>query len=1159
MGNNDGERFSAVGTSRRLSADIAPTLADKYQKTSAIRTNNAGSIVNITLAYKIDREKERNNHRATKERREMEVRALPEGMKPSDYVPDAMKQAIRNQLDKAESPTDLIRTYRHNFAEMMYRGLGQTDTAEADIIRRLIFTKGMEEYAEEINRAAAADGRNDDGNDNQALRGMGAEQAGADAQGEREQDGGEVDGDTDYSISEVKEAKKDSDNILSRAMKSLKEKMSKDKNPEIQILAKQIDPNHIGLTDEWLTSPSRIAEKFTAFRQFFIFADKAMRKLQELRGLWNRRLDVALGYSKNKLSNEERSDLFKLLFMGDAEGKEYTAKEISMLGYGDNVAKAYKRVRILMDTIYKALNDARTRVQTKTKTMTSDSLSDLLNTEVSKKMLAEDDAVSKLNNNKQNNFVEILRITKNDDGKFTVSYKEKPNWNHKYEAITETALNKMAKDPAINTGVAKEVGIDPDTGERLYDVEVWETIPDIRKLSGYIPHFFHEYMIRYKNIDKNGKEFYEVIGSGSTLKDAKKAADKWLEENPDAKASNVVIAPKSFDFIGQLGMNMANGVVIGDKDYFKMMQKIANQNDMTLAEAKDVLSGAVKQKNRHRFLGNFLHRKGAKGYDDNMEWVLRHYVNTSARYIALETEFKPQAISLYERVFGAFDNARNHTGLGGYAYDYINDVNGNPSEFEKKLNNILNGDGWVGKIWQSAIKGLNWMGGDWGDRAALELSNKVTGLVAIAKLGFFNISSAFINFTQLANSAAYIGDVSALMKAMAKGARRKYSVRDMRILVDSGVLFDIGLESASGYNNTTVSGKVGRALSKSMIFFQTSEGIVRRGTILAAYDKGREKGMTHDEAIAYAQEINRKANFEYGVHDAPNMFRRMGALGQFLFQFKKYPIKEWEVMNDMMFLFSNKTSLKQKSIFWGYYFLLSGLFQIPFFDAFDDLFFGGKLKRNAKKCIMEVTAGNKALEPLAKVAMYGIGAVANADISRRVGQGDILPTSASDLLGPTGSTIAQMWKYGSSNPIASLRAFSPGLANIVQAGMGYSVGKRGRKLQEYNSYYDKALKAIGIRSVDESIASDTEDIVKAERREKRDKDSALIDDYIKAREENDSKKMGEYAREMKARGITKKRVLNEIENKKLDKKSRTRKGLNKKEQREYRNLFKFGQ
>lgn len=718
----------------------------------------------------------------------------------------------------------------------------------------------------------------------------------------------------------------------------------------------------------------------------------------------------------------------------------------------------------------------------------------------------------------------------------------------------------MAKDPAINTGVAKEVGIDPDTGERLYDVEVWETIPDIRKLSGYIPHYFHEYMIRYKNIDKNGKEFYEVIGSGDTLKDAKKAADKWLEENPDAEASNVVIAPKSYDFIGQLGMNMANGVVVGDKDYFKMMQKVANQNDMTLAEAKDVLSGAVKQKNRHRFLGNFLHRKGAKGYDDNMEWVLRHYVNTSARYIALETEFKPQAISLFERVFGSFDDATKLRGLRKYARDYINDVNGNPSEWEQALNNCLNGDGWIGKTWRSSINILNRFGGNWGDRAALQFANKITGLVAIAKLGCFNISSALINFTQLANSAAYIGDVSAFMKAIAKGARRKYSVRDMRILVDSGVLFDIGLESASGYNNTTVSGKIGNTLSKSMVFFQTSEGIVRRGTILAAYDKGRKKGMTHDEAIKYAQEINRKANFEYGVHDAPNIFRRTGVLGQFLFQFKKYPIKEWEVMNDMMPLFSDKTSVKQKAIFWGYYFLLSGLFQIPFFDAFDEMFFGGKLKRNAKKYIMEATAGNKALEPLAKVAMYGIGAAGNADISRRVGQGDILPTSASDLMGPTASTIAQMWKYGLSDPIGSLRAFSPGLSNIVQAGlMGYSTGQRGRKLQEYNSFYDKLLKGLGFRSVDESIASDMEDIVKAERREKKDKDSALIDDYIKAREKNDSEKMGEYAREMKARGITRKRVLNEIENKKLDKKSRTRKGLNKQEQREYKRLFQFGQ
>ena len=85
-------------------------------------------------------------------------------------------------------------------------------------------------------------------------------------------------------------------------------------------------------------------------------------------------------------------------------------------------------------------------------------------------------------------------------------------------------------------------------------------------------------------------------------------------------------------------------MVVGDKDYMKMMLRIMKHTEMTLPEANAFLhdSVGVTKKGRHRFFGNAQHRKGAKGFDQDVQWALTHYLNASARYVAME-HFKPEA------------------------------------------------------------------------------------------------------------------------------------------------------------------------------------------------------------------------------------------------------------------------------------------------------------------------------------------------------------------------------------------------------------------------------------------------------------------------------------------------------------------------------------
>ena len=54
------------------------------------------------------------------------------------------------------------------------------------------------------------------------------------------------------------------------------------------------------------------------------------------------------------------------------------------------------------------------------------------------------------------------------------------------------------------------------------------------------------------------------------------------------------------------------------------------------------------------------------------------------------------------------------------------------------------------------------------------------------------------------------------------------------------------------------------------------------------------------KTIAYAQEINDDANFDYSAANAPGMLRAGSVITQQLFQFQKYPIIQFEFMYNIL-------------------------------------------------------------------------------------------------------------------------------------------------------------------------------------------------------------------------------------------------------------------
>ena len=873
------------------------------------------------------------------------------------------------------------------------------------------------------------------------------------------------------------------------------------------------DPNSMGIIDYLAASPSRIAGKVAMFRQFFRMGDSAMNTLTKNRSDFARKMEQALGFVKSK---EEKENLYSILLAGDAEGKEYTQQQLmDEEGVSEGVAKAYSRIRGLLAKAHKMVDEAKRRPQMHSKNVTQQELDEL----------------------KANKFVEIKSESEADgDGKRLVSWKEYANWEKTY-TVTEATLARFRADEAMQV-----LDVQP-SGNSYYEVRVRESVPPVGKRKGYIPHFFHDFMVAVKG--ENG-EIVANIGSGRTQAEAIAKAEEWMKENGMAEGQQIYISPKVFDFTS-LGMDESQyAVVMGDKDFDHMMESIAEHNDITLAEAKKLMEGSVKKKNRHRFLGNLLHRQGVEGYETNLDWVLRHYFNSASRYAALETEFKPQAISLFERYFGDFN--KDHTGLAQYTKDYINDVNGNPSALEKAINDTLNRS----DVWRRLVAS------SFGDRAALQFSSTVTNWTSMLCLGYLNASSAILNFTQAINAAGYLGSASAAARIFKHGFKRKYGYRDMRVLIETNVMNDIGLDSGSGYDtNRGYAGKafgtLGKISQKGMILFKLSEGAMRRGTVLAAYEKAIADGKTHAQAIAYAKDINRKSNFDYGIADAPNVFRRGSILSQLALQFKKYTFKELEVMGDMLPMLGKSTNRKQKMLFWGMYFLAVGLLQVPGIDWLDKLL-GEDMKDFAQKSIMEACGDSAIGKAIGRAAMYGLPSLAGVDISNRAGMADVVPTKASDLAGPAFSrTVSLASDIAKLDGAAAIRDISPGLYNQYAAWIaGESTGGRGRVNTRYDTIFSKLLKSIGFKSTDERVASDIQRITYNERSRLTDEKQAAIDAYL-------ADETTENAKRLKELGIKPETVKKERERKKADRLQRAKAGLSKAEQKQYEKLYRFAE
>lgn len=853
-------------------------------------------------------------------------------------------------------------------------------------------------------------------------------------------------------------------------------------------------------------SPSRIKSAKTNY--IWGLADTAQRELQELRGKWTHSFAGAI---KN-LNYKEKERYTDILWEEDMKQHVFSDKELRDAGVSEKVIKAHQKTRSLLGRIYNAVNAVYTRERVENFTYKTRKEAEEAKVELAKR---------------PHTFVmhDIRETVKDGKPAFQVSIKT-GGYREVHSVVTAEEMKKLDADKDVYIKARKQL----DDGS--FKVSYLAYNKPLANMEGYMPHIFHGVLIVKKYVDEDGNTQSRVVGSAESIDKAVVKADAMQKE----EGGEFIIAPKEFSSEGEI----ENPLLLGDMDYFKLMENLRKGASLTLDEAREMTHATMK--GRHVYYGAKKHRKGAEGFEKNAIWVIQHHIDSSSRYVALDP-LKQKAISFFERAFGDYN--KDWTGEAAFCKGYIDSVLGKPSRLETLANDFL--------------RLFPWFKNE--ARPARRMAGNLTGLTGVLKLGA-SVASGFVNTLQLFNCVGYVG-----ARKTAVGLKRALhpNATDKKILVASGVseesglaLDSIGHIKAEGTALSKAGNVVNRVNDFLMKPFTFAEKTIRKATILAAYYKAIGDGLSKGEAIQYARDINRKVNFDYSVADAPRIFRALQGtvIGDMALQFQKYGVKEMEVISDFLPFLGGATT-KQKLEFFIPYLLVSGIWNaFPFEDAllsllkllgFDDP------EKEAKRAMMEWAGNNPDRKALVNVANYGAGAIVGVDISQRVGLKGAVPETSNIMTGgPLGSTTVQLAKAvlnGDTN--GAMKAISPAAGNIYGAVAGYNTDSKGRKTVDYDTR-DRIARGLGFRTVKEANATDAQGIIYNYKEQKKDDRAKAKSEYLKDPSSGNRQKL-------KALGYSDKEIKALKDDKKSTRVERSQTGLSKEDKKKLKPVFDYVQ
>lgn len=901
-----------------------------------------------------------------------------------------------------------------------------------------------------------------------------------------------------------------------------------------------------GIADMLVNSPSRLAEKNPIFNSFYKIYSKAQETQEKLRARWRKQFQTSITELK---SAEDMNNFVELMMTGEMAQKEYTLQQLKDAGYNKNVRNAYSRTRQLIRNVWEAVNDAHRGLEHIHETVSGNELNKLAkepfleNIQVAVKWQANGEEFTK--------WKPLKEVNVASGGEYEVRYdKPKVYTSAAKEQLTAEQLKELQNSPyaQVTNIVQKHIG--GEDGATYFEAKVKRTVPPIGKITGYLPHLYEQWMVLART-----EEGLVPVGSGKTLKEAYKVAE-MLQKNGGDKI-DFQIAPKLFDANNVLGGGeVAKGgkgsLIVSDAEYIRLQRALVDNAKMSIPEARKALEGAVSRTARNRFFGNLAHRKGRVGYNSDVITTIDRYLLSSSRYCALQPA-KSKATKLFERTFGRFDKEYGgKEAMANIIKRYMRYNNGTPNYLEQVINTTLAKNDWI-------VKHVN---AEYGDRLGVALASRINGFLSKNLLGCLNISSALVGVTQLVNTYGLIGSYTGTGMQAAK----RMNMTDRKILAEAGVPYNIGLDTPSGFSKrrNAIEGRkessfqqikayVNAAGEKGMFLFKKADEITRKVTTLGAYYQAIDEGKTHKQAIAYAKKINREANFDYGSSDAPGIYQMFSGtvLGDLALLFKKYPMKEWELMRSLIPYFGKGTKA-QKARFWATYFLMAGFAGLPGGDWLDELlekWLGYKPSTVLKEELFKHMGDT----PVTRTIIYGIFSNLGIDISRRVGMGGMFPDSDSLLgyaLGPAGSVA---WNginsAASGDYIKATKALNPALGNIAEAVRGYSTNSKGQVSYKYKGT-ERYLKSMGFRPVGQSVEADMTSALYTDKQRSKDARQKLLMEAARKRADG-IKLTDEELTKLRKAGVTGSQLRKAVKDMQMSTSERMKQTLNKKQKKEF--------
>ena len=516
-------------------------------------------------------------------------------------------------------------------------------------------------------------------------------------------------------------------------------------------------------------------------------------------------------------------------------------------------------------------------------------------------------------------------------------------------------------------------------------------------------------------------------------------------------------------------------------------------------------------KNKH----NMTRVMGAKGSNPNLQRADYDYLVSMVKHIN-NAEWYHKATTAYEHWFKDKYKANRSTGSMSnkqeMMHTLIRTVMGVPNHFDTRLNEVMNEVPNLGRF----------MTKNYGETWFTDLMKRGMEVTALVKLGLLRPTAMIAQLGVMANIFTMTGFNQNFWVAQAAALKgnKNPKYKDLFSYIGigedyQGVESDVFNDSKSIVNNT----KIGRLLAKQMVLFEMGDNFTRRVAAIYAYEKALAEGKTKEEALSLADDFVQTTNFDYTEIDSPGIFQRAGVVGKMLLQFKKYPVKQIEFINDFLNLMDlpenpsvadiekAKKERKMRLIrFMGSYVAMAGMLGMPMVGTVDELaawIMGTKPTEAVKELMYEWAGKDPVKQALARGAIYGVPGMAGVDFTRNIGLGDVIPSDASELAGPTFGTIASMYnafKYDQSpgnKILAEVHAIAPFYTNLYQAlGTGKMRDwKAGMDTRPYTPM-ERTLKALGFRPIRESTDSDLANILYNKIKETKDAKKASIYKYL---------------------------------------------------------------